>query len=1605
MASNYQEFVTTVKLNSEDAKNKLEQLRKDTERWIKERDQLINSGGSSKSINDLTKKITKAEKSMVSLEKQAHNVIDTIDNMDAASLEQLQQAEKMLNAEMRKTPQNTQYFQDLTDKLQQVKTQIAGIREQTKQNFNEQKQLNDEIANMNNVLANINTSTLSQLSQAESTLKQQMRDAVPDSAEYQKAAASLGQVQNRIKEINDAQKETVRTIDKYDQEIKEARQLTVDWQREAKLVNDTLKNLDKTSIRDIEYSIKLLNEKLKDTKQGTEEFKQINNQLTQLKTKLRDINDESKETQSLFSRIANFLNVNWGAITQGFAALTGLTMTIRKCVQAYAEMEEAMADTRKYTGLSAEGVRELNDELKTLDTRTSREELNALAGSAGRLGITSKESIMDFVYAADKIKVALGDDLGDEAIDQVGKLAMAFGEDDNMGLRDAMLSTGSAINELAQNSAAKAGYLVDFTARVAGVGKQLGMTQAQIMGFGAVMDENLLRDEMASTAFSQLLTKMATDTKKFAKMAGMDVEKFSKLVKEDMNGAIMALAENLSKNDFENLGKMFDDMGLDGTRAIGVLTTMVDKIDDVKKHQDTAKVAYEEHTSVVEEFNTMNTTAQAELDKAKKAFHEITVELGQKLTPAAKYTISTGALAVKMLSSLVTFTTKHWKTLVVLTSGIIAYTVAVNKAVIMEKIHNAVTVIRNGLHKIEAGLIAAKTVAMTAWGIVVDLVTGKITLATAAQQLYNKVILANPYIAAAAAIMGLTAALLSFIDSADDATEAQRRLNEIQREAQAEASGEIAKINALIETARNKALADGTREAAIRKLKEQYPQYLGFLSKENVNSQNTTTAINNLTNALINEAKARLLVKKIQEAEEKKQEITEGYFKGIGGWWRSLVAGFGSGLNDIADKSERLLNVLKYQSFDAWNAKTWIEENGYAIDALTYQMNGYKAAIAEVDDEIKILNKELTKTVANQNSLQQNPGVKIKDPGDGGGSVTPYKSEAEQKKEEQERQAAARKQRAAERAEEAARRKAEAQRNKDYKEEMKQARAHGEALLLQNYLRFTQETHDLEEFRKEELRIRQESFDEQIAIAKKYHGEEASEVASLQSKKQQLLNDYNQMSYRLREEEINHTATLAKMEVQRAYRTMGSEIYQDEGAMQQRISQIELNALSERLEDMKKRQMEGTPEFLRLQNEYNEKKGQAELDSELYYLEKIDEYREQWLRMGSEKQMAIAMQGLESLHKQQLISEEEYQRMKMAIQAQYAQNPTERHNEQFDANVSDAVAVARSNATGGYDKTEKFSATNNPLVGQIQQYSSTMAQLKVLYENDKITYAEYQTAKGQVTQEFLNNMVAGFQAAYDSVNNVMSAASSFYAAQSQYEQNVTSKKYDKMIEKAGNNQKKQKKLEEKKQKELAKIKNKYNKKAAKIQIAQAVAQTAMSAINAYSSAAAIPVVGYILAPVAAAMAVAAGMLQVAAIKKQAAAQEEGYYSGGFTGGNRYRRVAGSVHEGEFVVNHDGVNNQNLMPVLRLIDRAQQNNTIGTLTASDVTRQLGQGGSSVVAPIVNVQNDSQELSGAIGQMNESIERLNYNLENPTPNPISVEELDRKLDIFKRLKKNT
>lgn len=321
MAQSYQEFITTVKLNSDEAKNKLEELRKKVEDLSKKRDDLINGGSTdSKAIKDYSRQITKTEKEMASLEKQSHNLEDTLKNLGGSSLAQLQQAQRQLNAELAKTPQNTQYYRDLQEQVVAVKSAIANVKQE--------------------------------------------------------------------------QKEVTHAIDNYDKAMKAAHKTAATVNRENQLIDKTLRDLDKSSLRDVKASLQVVNECLEKTQRGTNEYEKLTEQAKKLKGELENINEEQEESESWWQKLGNGLNNYFGLIAEGWSTLTGLTDKVQQYVQAFAQMEEAMAVTRKYTGLSAEGVRELNEELKKMDTRTSREELNELAGAAGRLGITSKESIL-----------------------------------------------------------------------------------------------------------------------------------------------------------------------------------------------------------------------------------------------------------------------------------------------------------------------------------------------------------------------------------------------------------------------------------------------------------------------------------------------------------------------------------------------------------------------------------------------------------------------------------------------------------------------------------------------------------------------------------------------------------------------------------------------------------------------------------------------------------------------------------------------------------------------------------------------------------------------------------------------------------------------------------------------------------------------------------------------------------------------------------------------------------------------------------------------------------------------------------------------------------
>lgn len=1344
-------------------------------------------------------------------------------------------------------------------------------------------------------------------------------------------------------------------------------------------------NLKTSSIRDLEYSIKALNQQMQGMERGTEQFKQMELKAKQLKAELQAVRAEGVAQESWIKRSADWFNRMQGLALGAVAAISGITFTVKKCVEEYAKMDDEMTNVRKYTGQAADEVERMNEDFKKMDTRTPRQKLNQLAEDAGRLGITSTAAVEEFVDGADKINVALGDDLGDKAVSQIGKLAQMFGEDKTKGLRGAMLSTGSAINELAQNSSASAGYLVDFTARVAGVGKQAGFTQAQIMGLASVLDQNMQQDETAATAVQNLLAKMFQDSAKFAKIAGLNVKEFANTLKEDANGALLQfLAAMRAKGGFADLAPMFEEMKMDGSRATGVLTVLADKLDDIKTAQNLANEAYSEGTSVLNEFETQNESVQAQLDKASKKFLDLSIELGQKLYPAARYCISAASLGVRALSTLVDFVKDYWRILIVLTAAIVTYTAVSKAKLIAEKAQMAwlnIMILREKAHLVLVGL---KTSALKTMAIVQMALTREIKLTAAAQMLWNKVLLANPITAVIAVVVGLTAAIVTLSKETSTAEQAQRDYNDAVTDANKQASEEEASIMRLVSAIQSNTTAESDRKAALEELNGKLMrEHLGNITEEAVRTGQATRQIQSYIDMMKKKIVIDGLQKKLAESIAKQAENEDllgeadndkrGYWKSF---WDRLNPFAGSKtqkLNFATDHKEQLLqsvererqyqqkliekiNQLESQHFEIYDPEPW-RNNGF---------NG------KANDGTIIKKKRTTDT--HQAS-------------------------------DKERKARAKAEKAA--AAEARKRQAEAKRKQ--KQAADSIKAETNELLADNAKAYAEGKKTYQQFIDDRQSIQIKGF----AKLKQLYGAESNEYKQLLDNQVNVVKQHDAAIQKMNEQTIERERLQKEASIKAQYNDASSAIYQNDTALNEALYKNDVEAMKKRLALYKDR--EGSEEWLDLKAEME----QAELDHQLQmqeaYQNQLKELRQQFGKHDLQAQETMYLNGLDNLYKQGLIKEEEYQQMKLEITKQFAaqraQIDADDHgagSAQLKINDKSSEMVNSARAAAGESQSTGNATLGGYFSSQIQNYQNTMEKLKELYGNDKQNHAAYMQAKAQVTANFLDNMVQQTSAAYNGINNILSAASAYAQACSDLEQAKISKNYEKQIAAAGNNSAKKKKLEEKRDKELAAAKSKANKKSMKIEIAQAIASTAMAAINAYSSAASIPVTGWLMAPIAAGMATAAGMLQIATIKKQHQAEAAGYYEGGYTGGNRYRKEAGVVHEGEFVANHRAVNNSSIRPAFDLIDRAQRANTVGSLTADDISRALGAGASAaVVAPIVNVSNDNEEVRQSLDGVNSAVSRLNKTIENGIKADVSIagrDGIDRRLKEYHRMLDN-
>lgn len=1231
-------------------------------------------------------------------------------------------------------------------------------------------------------------------------------------------------------------------LTKLKRELKETNRQISQIENAAKGVEHVLQRLDETSPKELNRTLSQLKRNLNGLERGSEEWNRQCEAIKRVKAEIAKVNSQLRENESLWERMNRKLN-DWQTALAGIAAaITGIIMAGRSAVNAFADMDQEMANVRKFTGMNASEVEQLNEDFQEIDTRTGREELNKLAQEAGRLGKTSQEDVLGFVKAADQINVAL-DDLGDGATLTLSKLTNIFGDEERLGTEKSLLAVGSVINELSQNCTASAPYLANFTQRMAGVGAQAKMTIPEIMGFAAVLDSQGQAVEMSATAVSKVIMDMFKENDKIIKATGLNAKEFNETLKKSTNEGLLMLLDRLHElGNIDVLAPVFKDMGENGARAAQVISALAGNLDLVRWEQEEATKAFAEGTSVTNEFNVQNSTVQAGLDKARKGVTEMAVALGEQLQPIMKHVISSTTLLLKFMSTSITFIKENAFTLASLTAAFIAYKIAVNASNIAFKAHYAWLVI------CKTATAAYKTTVATlhAAHLLLQMGLAKLQGNWVRQSWLMSdlkkqgALLASGYGAIAAGAIALGAVLYKLYKKMTEVSQAEKDLQEIRKRGQEGIIDEKNKIDALIAVARDETQSLKDRHTAIDALNKIIPNY-------NAQLDDTTGKYKENKKALDDYLKSLTRKYEIEGAKDKLRDI-------------------GKQRVDLNLEKQRQERVV---AMDEMEARTETVMPGQEGKVVQLGVNSLRAsnrrALAKTKDDLAeldqreanilgIYGEDIKKEALNDAKKEQKQEQQTQNP-----PYTPPKTDKKTKTE-------------------------------DVLKPQKDWKTREQAL---NRIAYAKGEKDFEEYTNRMTEIDMEYNQKVMANGKATSEQKLEAEAAYYEAKKKLADDKNTQSAK---QENDYYKELVATEKQR---------YID-GKVDQKTFDDALELMElEHLRRLTKVYTDGSKEQLQAQKNYQNKLVENQKNNQ----KNIEENEKR-----HQKELAKIKEEYFGDNKSE--KKEKFQSEMAALDEVFAQE----------------VKAAGDNAKEKLRIEKAYQEAKCALAKKYgQQYKDTSKNFLQNMTEDVKDWLDSDI--GQAVQGSFETLTSG-------MSSIFSGMSSIIQAELEVQTAAIEKRYDKEISQAEGNNYKVKKLEERKQKEIAKKKNEANKKMFAMQVIQAVAQTAQNTISAYGSAAAIPVVGYILAPVAAAMAIAAGAIQIAAIKKQQQASEsQGYANGGFTPKGGKHEEVGIVHAGEWVASQEMLASPVARPIINALDYAQRTNTIGSLRADDVSRTV------------------------------------------------------------------
>lgn len=473
-------------------------------------------------------------------------------------------------------------------------------------------------------------------------------------------------------------------------------------------------------------------------------------------------------------------------------------------------------------------------------------------------------------------------------------------------------------------------------------------------------------------------------------------------------------------------------------------------------------------------------------------------------------------------------------------------------------------------------------------------------------------------------------------------------------------------------------------------------------------------------------------------------------------------------------------------------------------------------------------------------------------------------------------------------------------------------------------------------------------YEDREKVYREYNLMEDEDYQELLKKKEEMMAAWLGRNAAMQVEESRRRQEAEETQTQMDFYTPGSALYGNEEALQQNIFEIRMKYLKKMQAAYKKTSKEWHGYQVRIQQE----EGEEQLRRQKLLAGRVAAWKKKYEYLAAAERYALELELLKEAYGKNLVSYEEYLRIQRELRKKYADEympesakPSADSAGKREKKKQEELGQMDSLYDQGLVDKEQYEQAKDRIEKKYQKKSFEVARKFGSEQVNQLLdiYEAWQDFFGK-TEEDGGNWATKLAALASSVFAVMNAgmqqASELVQAELELQTVKIEKRYDVEIDRAEGNSFRVKKLEKQKEKELAKIKNEANRKMFAMQMIQAVAQTATNAINAYGSAAAIPLIGHIMAPIAAAMAVAAGMMQIATIRKQQQASEaQGYSKGGFTPDGDKDKPAGVVHAGEWVASQKLTKSPRVRPLLEALDYAQRNNTIGSIRADDVSRSI------------------------------------------------------------------